>query len=59
MKDALSIIKKFLQEEEGLSAVEYAIAGALVIGVAAGGFTALGNAVDGQINTLTGHVNGG
>lgn len=45
-------IKNFLIEEDGLSAVEYAIAGALVIGVAAGAFVSLGENVDAQIEVL-------
>lgn len=52
------VILNFLRDEDGLSAVEYAIAGALVIGLAAGAFQALGTAVDGQIQTLEGHVSG-
>ncbi|NKB99024.1 MAG: Flp family type IVb pilin [Pseudomonadales bacterium] len=49
MKEA---IINFFKDEEGLTAVEYAIAGALVIGVAAGGFTTLGTNVDTQIGVL-------
>lgn len=48
----LQSIKNFLCEEDGLSAVEYAIAGALVIGIAAGAFSTLGTNVDNQIDTL-------
>ena len=58
MKEVLKSISSFLKDEEGLSAVEYAIAGALVIGVAAGGFTALGGAVDGRVQTMPGIVGG-
>ena len=50
MRDA---IINFFKDEEGLTAVEYAIAGALVVGVAAGAFTLLGAAVNTQISVLT------
>ena len=49
MKDA---IMNFFKDEEGLTAVEYAIAGALVVGVAAGAFITLGVAVNTQIGFL-------
>lgn len=55
MKDA---IIKFFKDEEGLTAVEYAIAGALVAGVAAGGFLTLGQSVDASIVCLDSAVNG-
>ncbi|MGI9326587.1 MAG: Flp family type IVb pilin [Pseudomonadales bacterium] len=51
-------IKKFLKNEEGLTAVEYAIAGALVVGGLVGAFTGLGEAVEERIEQLTGAVNG-
>ena len=54
MKDA---IINFFKNEEGLTAVEYAIAGALVVGIAAGAFFALGNAVNTQIGVLEDCVN--
>ena len=47
-------IKKFLKNEEGLTAVEYAIAGALVVGGLVGAFTGLGEAVEERIEDLTG-----
>jgi pilus assembly protein Flp/PilA len=55
MKEA---ILNFLKQEDGLSAVEYAIAGALVIGVAAGAFVTLGTAVNTQIGALEDCVSG-
>ncbi|MGI9326588.1 MAG: Flp family type IVb pilin [Pseudomonadales bacterium] len=51
-------IVTFLQNEEGLTAVEYAIAGALVVGGLIGAFTGLGEAVEESIEQLTGAVNG-
>ena len=58
MNKAIEAVKKFLNDEEGLSAVEYAIAGALVIGVAAGAFVTLGNNVNTSIGTLANCVTG-
>ncbi len=52
-------IKKFLKDEEGLTTVEYAIAGGLVAAVVVAAFTALGGAVGNSINGLTADVNGG
>jgi pilus assembly protein Flp/PilA len=51
-------ILNFLRDERGLTAVEYAIAGALVILVAAGAFTLLGTAVDGRIGDMEQCVQG-
>ena len=45
-------ILKFLKEEEGLTMVEYAIAGALVAAGAATAFNYLGGAVKAQIMNL-------
>ena len=53
MKKVVEAVQRFIRDEEGLSAVEYAIAGALVIGVAAGAFVTLGANVNNQINTLS------
>jgi pilus assembly protein Flp/PilA len=49
-------ILNFLREEEGLTMVEYAIAGALVAGGAVVAFTDLGVAVATRINQLIGFV---
>ncbi len=51
MKEA---IKKFLKDEEGLTTVEYAIAGGLISAGVIGAFTALGGKVSGVINAITG-----
>jgi pilus assembly protein Flp/PilA len=45
-------ILSFLKDEEGLTMVEYAIAGALVAIAAVAAFTALGTAVATRINDL-------
>ncbi len=46
-------IKTFLQEEEGLTTVEYAIAGSLVGAAVIIAFTNLGLAVTAVIDTIT------
>ena len=45
-------IANFLKDEEGLTMVEYAIAGALVAAGAVVAFTYLGTQVSSKINTL-------
>ena len=42
----------FLRDEAGLTMVEYAVAGGLVVVGAAVAFTNLGNAIVGRINAL-------
>ena len=49
MKD---FIANFLKDEEGLTMVEYAIAGALVAAVGAAVFTTLGQNVSSRISSL-------
>jgi pilus assembly protein Flp/PilA len=48
---------RFFQDEQGLTMVEYAIAGALVTAAAVGAFTNLGNAVVTRITALVTAVN--
>ncbi len=47
-----SFLKDFIADESGLTAVEYAIAGGLVVGGMVGAFLTLGESATGQINTL-------
>lgn len=42
MNKFIKQVKAFWADEDGLSAVEYVVAGALVIALLVGGFTALG-----------------
>ena len=49
---------KFLKEEEGLTMVEYAIAGSLVAAGAAAVFTTLGQNIVTKINDLITAMNG-
>jgi len=46
-------IRKFMQEEEGLTVVEYAVAGALITVAVVAAFTNLGAAVAVQIAAIT------
>jgi pilus assembly protein Flp/PilA len=48
----------FLRDEEGLTAVEYAVAGALVAATVVGAFKALGGNITTTITALSNHVLG-
>lgn len=54
----LNQIKKFLADEEGLTIVEYAVAGGLITVAVVAAFIALGGAVDTRIDAMTNAVNG-
>jgi len=45
-------VVKFINDEDGLTIVEYAVAGGLVTAAVVVGFTALGGAVDTRIRAL-------
>ena len=45
-------VMKFLRNEEGLTTVEYAIAGGLIGAAVIGAFSALGTSVGGVINNI-------
>ena len=49
----------FLRDEEGLTMVEYAVAGSLVTLAAVGAFTTLGTNVTARITALAAAVGGG
>ena len=51
-------ILDFLRDEEGLTTVEYAVAGSLVAAAVVTAFGFLGTAVTGSINTLTTDIGG-
>ena len=53
------MIKNFFHDESGLELSEYAVAAALVAIAVAGVFMALGDAIVGKINELTGHIASG
>lgn len=52
MNKFTAFIKDFIEDESGLTAVEYAIAGGLVVGGMVIAFDQLGTAATGQITTL-------
>ncbi len=53
MKMIKESVAKFIKDEDGLTTVEYAVAGALVAAAVAAAFTALGGAVTANIQDLT------
>jgi pilus assembly protein Flp/PilA len=52
MKNLIENIKSFLQEEEGLTTVEYAVAGTLIALAVVAAFSQLGNSVGDSINEI-------
>jgi pilus assembly protein Flp/PilA len=54
----LNQIKKFLADEQGLTIVEYAVAGGLITVAVVAAFVALGGAVNDRIVELTTAVGG-
>jgi pilus assembly protein Flp/PilA len=54
----MKTIMNFIREEEGLTTVEYAIAGGLVGAAVILAFTDLGAAVGGVVAGITGDLNG-
>lgn len=51
-------VMNFIKNEDGLTTVEYAIAGALVAAAVVTAFTGLGTAVAARVVQLTGFVSG-
>ena len=58
MRNITANIEAFLRDEEGLTMVEYAIAGALIAVGAGIAFGLLGGAVKNQVNKMTNCVGG-
>jgi len=52
-------VLKFIKDEDGLTIVEYAVAGGLITVAVAAAFVALGGQVDLKIKALCTAVNGG
>ncbi|WP_371379415.1 Flp family type IVb pilin [Thalassotalea aquiviva] len=52
MQNLKKLFSEFIEDESGLTAVEYAIAGALVSVAVVTAFTQLGTAVEGTVNKL-------
>ncbi|MCZ4373008.1 Flp family type IVb pilin [Vibrio diazotrophicus] len=56
MYELIHKCQSFLKDERGLSAVEYVVAGSLIIVLLVAGFTTLGTTVDGKLSFLNGKV---
>jgi pilus assembly protein Flp/PilA len=52
-------VVKFVKDEDGLTTVEYAVAGSLVAAAVITAFTGLGTAVTAEINRLATCIGGG
>ncbi len=52
MNTLVTFIKGFMEDESGLTAVEYAVAGGLVVGGMVAAFVALGDAAEAKIGTI-------
>jgi pilus assembly protein Flp/PilA len=52
MKNLLQTVSNFIREEEGLTIVEYAIAGAIISVAVVTAFTTLGDNVQGAVDNL-------
>lgn len=52
-------VVKFVKDEDGLTIVEYAVAGGLITVTVAAAFVALGGQVETKIDALCAAVNGG
>jgi pilus assembly protein Flp/PilA len=51
-------VKTFISRDDGLTTVEYAVAGALITVAVIGPFTNLGTAISATMTMLTGVING-
>lgn len=58
MQTIKASVVKFIKDEDGLTIVEYAVAGGLVTIAVVAAFTALGGAVDTRIRALCAAVSG-
>ena len=56
MDRVVVFIKQFLSEEEGVTAIEYALIAALIAVVIIGGATAVGTNVNSLFNTIAGKL---
>jgi pilus assembly protein Flp/PilA len=52
MQTIKASVVKFVKDEDGLTIVEYAVAGGLITAAVVASFTALGGAVDARIQSL-------
>lgn len=56
MRNVFEKVRAFVRDEDGLTMVEYAVAGSLITAAAAAAFLALGGAVTAQIAEITGYI---
>ena len=56
MKNMLQIASDFIRDEEGLTMVEYAVAGSLITAGAVAAFTALGGSIASGLGFLGGKI---
>lgn len=59
MQTIKASVVKFIKDEDGLTVVEYAVAGGLVTALVVGLFTALGTEVQSKMQTLCDAIKGG
>ena len=59
MQTIKASVMKFVKDEDGLTIVEYAVAGGLITLAVAAAFTALGTAITTQIDRLSSCMGGG
>jgi pilus assembly protein Flp/PilA len=59
MRGFIAKVKNFIRDEEGLTMVEYAVAGSLITAAAVTAFTNLGTAVTGKVTAITGAITAG
>jgi len=59
MQTIRASLVKFVKDEDGLTIVEYAVAGGLITLAVVGGFTTLGNAIIVQLTRLSTCMAGG
>ncbi len=58
MNKFMEQVKTFWADEDGLSAVEYVVAGSLIVAGLAAAFGTLGSAVEGGVDQITACVKG-
>lgn len=52
----MTFIKKFIREEDGVTAIEYALMAALIAGVIIAAVTLLGTNIKAAFNTIAGKI---
>ncbi len=52
----MNFIKNFIKEEDGVTAIEYALIASLIAGVIVGAVTLLGGNIDAMFRALAGNI---